>query len=124
MIRIWLVALLLSVPHLSRAQGNELIVGFSRASNLSGVVVNQRDDPFPKTAVSRIDCGEGEFRGTVNPIILQKVETDAKGNFAFPWHDHNRTCLQVQTPGMDTLQVEVTFAKSAGRLKLKLHVGT
>lgn len=85
--------------------------------------MDQGDDPIPKIAVYRIECGQGEFRGTVNSVILQKIETDAKGNFAFTWNDPNRTCLQVQTPGMDTLQVEVKYLKSAGKLKLKLHVG-
>lgn len=86
-------------------------------------MIDQAGDPFRKVAVYRIDCGKGEFRGTVNPVILQKVETDAKGSFAFQWNDHIRSCLQVQTPGMDTLQVEVKYVKSAGKLKLKLHIG-
>jgi hypothetical protein len=121
-----LVLLLLSVPHLCRAQGNELVVQSLRAKTLSGVVVYGlgEDNPFPKVAVSRIECGKGEFRGVRNPIILQKVETDANGSFAFPWNDHTRTCLQVQTLGMNTLQVEVRYAKSGGKLKLTLMPGT
>jgi hypothetical protein len=101
-----------------------LVVGFDRANTLSGAVVYPDDSPIPKVMVSRIECGKGEFRGTINPPILQKVETDANGNFAFPWNDHSRTCLQVQMLGMNTLQVEVRYAKSGGKLKLTLMPGT
>jgi len=119
-----LVVLLLSVPHLCCAQGNMIIIESLRAGTLSGEVVYPDDSPIPKVAISRIECGKGEFRGIRNPIILQKNTTDMNGSFTFPWNDHSRTCLQVQTPGMDTLQVEVKYAKSAGKLKLKLTVGT
>jgi hypothetical protein len=123
--KVCLVVLLLAVPHLCRAQGNELIVEFHRANTLSGVVVYGlgEDNSFPKVPVSRIECGKGEFRGIRDPVILQKVETDANGSFAFPWNDHSRTCLQVQTLGMNTLQVEVRYVKSGGKLKLKLVPG-
>jgi hypothetical protein len=122
----WLIALILFTPPISHAQGNELIVGLSlHASSLSGVVVAAGDGtPFPKAKVSRIECGKGEFRGTIPPVILQTIETDANGNFAFPWKNHGRTCLQVQTPGMDLLQVEVGYAKGGGKLKLELVVGS
>jgi hypothetical protein len=121
--KIWLVALLLFAPPLCRAQGNELVVEFSRANSLFGVGLDQQDVPFPKIAVYRIECGNGEFRGIIPPVILQQTQTDANGNFAFSRKDHNRTCLQVMTPGFDMLQVEVRYARSAGKLKLKLHVG-
>ncbi len=122
----WVIALILFAPHLCHAQGNQLVVGSSlHASSLSGVVVAAGDGtPFPKAAVSRIECGKGEFRGTIHPVILQTVETDANGNFAFSWKDHGRTCLQIQTPGMDLLQVEVRYANGGGKLKLELVVGT
>lgn len=122
----WLIALVLFAAHLSRAQGNQVVIGsLVRASSLSGVVVAAGDGTrFPNAAVSRIQCGKGEFRGAFNPVILQTVETDSNGNFSFPWNDHSRTCLQVQTPGMDLLQVEVRYAKSGGKLKLELVVGT
>jgi hypothetical protein len=111
MTKIWLVALLFSVPHLCRAQGNELVVSSPlHTKTLSGVVVAPNGDPLPKAAVYRIECGKGEFRGIIPPVILQQVQTDANGSFAFPWKDHNRTCLQVATPGMDLLQVEVRYA--------------
>jgi hypothetical protein len=121
--KIWLVALLLSGPYLCRAQGMQLIVDSLRANSLSGVVLDQADDPFPKVAVSRIECGKGEFRGIYDPVILQQIQTDTNGTFSFPWKDHNRTCLQIQTLGFDTLQVEVKYAQSGGKLKLKLHLG-
>ncbi len=76
--KIWLVAVRVPTPHLCCAQGNELIVALSSANSLSGVEIAQAGDPFRKVAVYWIDCGKGEFRGTVNPVILQKVETDAK----------------------------------------------
>ena len=122
----WLVALILFAPELCSAKGNALVVGPPiRASSLSGVVVGGRDEtPFPKAEVSRIECGNGEFRGTSNPVILRTVEADSNGNFAFSWKDHSRACLQIRTPGMDLLQVEVKYAKSGGKLKLRLVVGT
>ena len=123
MVKIWLVALLLSAPRLCRAQGNETVVVFLHASSLSGVVVDLMDGPFLQIAVYRIECGKAEFNGVANPSILQQVQTDAKGNFAFPWTDHKRTCLQVQTPGMDRLQAEVKYARNRGKLKLILQVG-
>jgi hypothetical protein len=122
--KIWLIALLLSAPRLCSAQGNEMVIESRRANSLSGVVVDQAGDPFPKVAVHRIECGAGEFRGTGNSVILQKAETDAKGNFAFLWKGHNRTCLQVMAPGFNKLQVEVKYARGGGNLKLILHVGT
>ena len=122
--KIWLVALLLFAPPLCRAQGNEVVIMSLRANSLSGVVVDPVGGSFPNISVSRIECGKEEFRGVVDPVILQQVRTDANGTFAFPWKDHNRTCLQVQTPGMNTLQVEVKYARSGGKLKLILRVGT
>jgi hypothetical protein len=122
MMKIWLLALLLSAPHLSRAQGNETVIMSLRANSLSGVVVDPQGGTFPNISVYRIECGNGEFRGVVDPVILQQVQTDASGSFAFPWKDHKRTCLQVETPGMDQLQVEVKYARSGGKLKLILHV--
>jgi hypothetical protein len=101
-----------------------MVIESLRANSLSGVVVDQAGDPFPKVAVDRIECGAGEFRGTGNPVIVQKAETDANGSFAFLWKGHNRTCLQVVTPGFNKLQVEVKYARSGGNLKLILHVGT
>jgi hypothetical protein len=123
MMKMWLPVLLLSVPHLCRAQGNEIVIVSLHASSLSGVVVDTVDDSFPKVAVSRIQCGKGEFRGAVAPIVLQQVQTDANGNFAFPWSNHKRTCLQVETPGMNRLQAEVKYARGGGKLKLILSVG-
>jgi hypothetical protein len=120
MTKIWLVPLLVFAPHLCSAQGNETVVVSLRANSLSGIVVDQAADPFPKIAVYRIECG----KGALNPvIILQQVQTDANGSFAFPWKDHNRTCLQVQTPNYNTLQVEVKYARSGAKLKLVLQVG-
>lgn len=122
--KICLIVLLLSIPRLCSAQGNMTVVESLRADTLSGEVVYPDDSPIPKVAVSRIECGKGEFRGIGDPVILQKIETDVNGSFTFPWNDHSRTCLQIQTPGMNTLQVEVRYAKRRGRLKLKLTVGT
>ncbi len=121
MMKIWLVALLLSAPHLCRAQGYALIVELLHANTLSGVVLDQADNPFPNIPVYRIECGKAEFNGVANPSILQQVQTDAKGNFAFPWTDHKRTCFKVQTPGMNPLQAEVKYARSGGKLKLVLQ---
>jgi hypothetical protein len=118
-----LIALLICALRLCSAQGNEIVIESLRANSLSGVVVDQAGDPFPKVAVYRIECGAGKFRGTGNPVILQKAETDANGNFAFLWKDHNRTCLQVMTPGFNTLEVEVKYARNGGNLKLMLYVG-
>jgi hypothetical protein len=102
-----------------------LIVGSSlRANTLSGVVVYPDDTPIPNTEGARIECGKGEFSGISNPVTLQKVETDVNGRFSFPWDNHSRTCLQVKSLGMDLLQVEVKYAKSSGKLKLKLVPGT
>jgi hypothetical protein len=122
----WLIATILLAPNIYYAQGNQLVVGSSiHASSLSGVVVSSVDGtPFSNAAVSRIECGRGEFRGAIPPVILQTIETDANGNFAFSWKDRGRTCLQIQTPGMDLLQVEVRYAKNGGKLKLELVVGT
>jgi hypothetical protein len=121
--KIWLVALLLSAPHLCRAQGYVTVIESLHANSLSGVVVNQMGGPFPNITVYRIECGKGEFRGVIDPVvILQQVQTDANGNFAFPWNDHNRTCLKVQTLNYDPLQIEVEYARSGGKLKLILPV--
>ncbi len=122
MMKIWLVAVILFAPHLCRAQGYVMVIESFHANSLSGVVVNQTGGPFPNIAVYRIECGKGEFRGVVDTVILQQVETDANGKFAFPWKDHNRTCLQVQAPNFDPLQVEVKYARSGGKLKLILPV--
>jgi hypothetical protein len=94
-----------------------------RANSLSGVVVDPMDGPFPNIAVYRIECGKEQFSGVADPVILQQVQTDTKGNFSFHWIDHKRTCLQVQTPGMDRLQAEVKYARKGGKLKLILQVG-
>jgi hypothetical protein len=102
-----------------------LIVGSSlHANTLSGVVVYPDNSPIPKAEISRIECGKGEFLGIREPVLLQQVETDANGRFAFPWNNHDRACLQVKSLGMDLLQVEVKYAKSSGKLKLKLVPGT
>jgi hypothetical protein len=121
-VKIFLIALLLLAPHLCRAQGYVTVVESLHANTLSGVVVDPADGPFPKIAVYRIECGKGEFRGVVNPVIMQQVQTDTNGNFAFPWQDHHRTCLKVQTPNYDPLQVEVKYARSGGKLKLILQI--
>jgi hypothetical protein len=122
MTKIWLIALLLSAPHLCRAQGYATVIVSLHANSLSGVVVDPEGGTFPNISVYRIECGKGKFSGVVDPVILQQVQTDVKGNFAFPWKDHNRTCLKVQTQGMDPLQAEVKYARSGGKLKLILHV--
>ncbi len=84
--------------------------------------MDQAGSPFRTIPVYRIECGKGEFRGVADPVVLQKVQTDVDGNFAFPWKDHTRACLKIQTPGMNPLQVEVTYAQTAGKLKLILSV--
>jgi hypothetical protein len=125
MTKIWLIALLLSVLRLCSAQGNELVVASSlNANSLSGAVVAPDSDPIPRVTVSRIECGKGEFRGVISPVVLQQTQTDANGTFTLPWKDHNRTCLQAIAPGFNILQVEVKYARNGGKLKLILYVGT
>ena len=94
------------------------------ASELAGVATAPDDSPLPMASVIRFACGKERFRGTLNPSALEQLKSDQNGKFAMSWHGETRACLQFQTPGFNTLQIEVIKKASAGRLHLKLSLGT
>jgi len=107
------------------AQGNERVVmqGIP-ASSLSGIVRAPDRRPLGNVSVMLFACPAGEFRGLAEPNAVLAAKSDASGSFHLDWHKGKRACLQFQTLGFDTLQMEVRRSRFAGKLKPVLRLGT
>jgi hypothetical protein len=78
-------------------QGSELVVMSVRSSTLSGKVGLVTDEGAANVSVVLFDCGSGPFRGHLDPIELERAQTDAQGRFKFGWRQRSRVCLKFQT---------------------------
>jgi hypothetical protein len=108
------------------AQGNELVVvQGQRAKDLAGKVVAVWDgEALADVSVIIFKCGKGEFRGVIEPSEIAHTKTDSMGRFFLTWPTQTHVCIQFQTPGMNTLQMEVRRSAKAGNLHPKLVPGT
>jgi hypothetical protein len=106
------------------AQGNELVVVPNvKAAKLAGVVVSTYGSPIAGVSVVRFACGE-KFQGALNIHADQRTETGSDGRFHLDWGPQAIVCVQFQTPGMNTLQIQVHKSVFAGELHPRLVPGT
>jgi len=106
------------------AQGNELVVMPNiAASTLSGVVHDRNGDPLEDVTITLFSCPSGEFRGLAGPKALMTTRVDAGGRFHLDWPKGKNACLQFQTRGFNTLQMEIRRSRDAGNLKPVLNFG-
>jgi len=106
------------------AQGNELVVMQNiAASSLSGVVRDRNGDPLKDVTITLFSCPTGEFRGLMEPKALMTTKVDAAGSFHLDWPKGKNACLQFQTRGFNTLQMEIRRSRGAGNLKPVLNFG-
>jgi hypothetical protein len=107
------------------AQGDQVAVSPSaKAKSLSGIVRGPDGAALPGASITLFDCGDGIFHGKLQFHAEATTKADSKGHFDLKWPLLPRVCLQFQSPGMDTTQMEVLRAQDAGKLDVKLVPGT
>jgi hypothetical protein len=119
----WAVAVVLC-PLGINAQGNQLVIQkHIRTNRLAAVVVDSTGVAIPEVRISLFRCPAGEFKGSLHFVSIAETLSDQQGRFSFPWPS-KRVCLQVKSPGMDLLQIEVLRDATASELEVKLVPGT